>query len=201
MLLRHFVHSLTPVPALCTHFWVCSWHIFGDRTHISLPLLVSTNKWSLRCPPWVWFYIRSRLLICSKLGIVPLLRARTRLQQVPAMALTLIKALCHDPFLSPLPLVGGGMGLLPQTIYEQSAHKGPVLQLHVGECFSPLLGFHEKCFLIVPFASRVLVFLDRTHTLLMPGWGFSTFCMCGPCPCVMARACTLPIIVHDVCNK
>ena len=88
---------------------------------------------------------------------------------MPAMAPTLIKALCHDPFLSPLPLVGGGMGLLLQTMYEQSAHEGPVLQLHVGECFSPLLRFHEKGFLIVPFTSRVLVFLDRTHTLLMPG--------------------------------
>ena len=88
---------------------------------------------------------------------------------MPAIAPTLIKALCHDPFLSPLPLVGGGMGLLPKTMYEQSAHEGPVLQLHVWECFSLLLGFHGKGFLIVPFASRVLVFLDRTHTLLMPG--------------------------------
>ena len=88
---------------------------------------------------------------------------------MPAIALTLIKALCYNPFLSSLLLVGGGMGLLPQTMYEQSAHEGPVLQLHVGECFSPLLGFHEKGFLIVPFTSRLQEFLDRTRSLLIPG--------------------------------
>ena len=68
-------------------------------------------------------------------------------------------------------------------------------------CYYVLPGLSGEGLLIEPFHFKGVKSLDRACTLLTPGLNILALPVCGPGPCVMGWARTLPVLVHDARNQ